>query len=69
MIHTKGANAGRRSTIDGLTIRLPQSYRGFAGQPGLALYRPAAAHAAAHIVFTSQRFPVGSLKPLQVAPV
>lgn len=69
VIHTKGANAGRRSTIDGLTIRLPQSYRGFAGQSGLALYRAAAAHAAAHIVFTTQRFPLGSLKPLQVALV
>lgn len=69
VIHTRGANAGRRSTLDGLTIRLPQSYRGFAGQTGLALYRAAAAHAAAHIVFTTQRFPVGSLKPLQVALV
>ncbi len=69
VIHTKGANAGRRSTIDGLTIRLPQSYRGFAGQSGLALYRAAAAHAAAHVVYTTQRFPVGSLKPLQVALV
>ncbi|HKQ25821.1 MAG TPA: VWA domain-containing protein [Burkholderiales bacterium] len=69
VIRTKGANAGRRSTIDGLTIRLPQSYRGFAGQSGLALYRAAAAHAAAHVVFTLQRFPLGSLKPLQVALV
>jgi len=69
VIHTKDANAGRRSTIDGLTIRLPQSYRGFAGQSGMALYRAAAAHAAAHVVFTTQRFPVGSLKPLQVALV
>jgi nitric oxide reductase NorD protein len=69
VIHTKGAAAGRRCTIDGWTIRMPQSYRGFAGQPGLALYRAAAVHAAAHIVFTTQRFPVGSLKPLQVALV
>ena len=69
VIHTRGAAGGRRSTIDGLTIRMPQSYRGFGGQPGLALYRAAAAHAAAHIVFTTQRFPLGSLKPLQVALV
>ena len=69
VIHTKGAAAGRRSTINGWTIRMPQSYRGFGGQSGLALYRAAAAHAAAHIVFTTQRFPVGSLKPLQVALV
>jgi nitric oxide reductase NorD protein len=69
VIHTKGAGAGRRSTIDGLTVRMPQSYRGFGGQSGLALYRAAAAHAAAHIVSSAQRFPVGGLKPLQVALV
>jgi nitric oxide reductase NorD protein len=69
VIHTKGAAAGRRCTIDGWTIRMPQSYRGFGAQSGLALYRAAAAHAAAHIVFTTQRFPIGSLKPLQVALV
>ncbi len=69
VIHTKGASAGRRATLDGWTIRMPQSFRGFGGQTGLALYRAAAAHAAAHIVFTAQRFPVGSLKPLQVALV
>jgi len=39
------------------TIRLPLSYRGFSGQTGLVLYRAAAAHAAAHLVFTTQRFP------------
>lgn len=69
VIPTKDANGGRRSTIDGLTIRLPSSYRGFAGQSGVALYRAAAAHAGAHVVFTTQRFPIGSLKPLQVTLV
>jgi nitric oxide reductase NorD protein len=69
VIPTKGAAAGRRSTIDGWTIRMPQSCRGIGGQSGLTLYRAAAAHAAAHIVFTTQRFPVGSLKPPQVALV
>ena len=69
VIHSKGAAAGRRSTLDGWTIRMPQSYSGFGSQTGLSLYRAAAAHAAAHIVFTLQRFPVGSLKPLQVSLV
>lgn len=69
VIHVKGTSAGRRSTIDGNTIRLPQAYRGFAGQTGLALYRAAVAHASAHVVITRQRFPVGSLKPLQVVLV
>lgn len=69
VIHTEGAAAGRRAAIDGWTIRMPQTWRGCAGQPGVALYRAAAAHAASHIVFATQRFPVGSLKPLQVALV
>lgn len=67
VIHTTGASAGRRATIDGTLVRLPQSYRGFAGQSALDLYRAAAAHAAAHIAFTGTRFPVGGLKPIQVA--
>jgi nitric oxide reductase NorD protein len=69
VVHSSGASAGRRSTIDGTLVRLPQSYRGFAGQSGLSLYRAAAAHAAAHIAFTGTRFPVGNLKPIQVALV
>ena len=69
VIHTRGASGGRRSTIEGPTIRLPQSYRALPGQSGPALYRAAAAHAAAHVVFTMQRFPVGNLKPIQVALV
>ncbi|HWA11668.1 MAG TPA: VWA domain-containing protein, partial [Burkholderiales bacterium] len=68
-VASRNESAGRRSTIDGMTIRLPQSYRGFSGQSGLALYRAAVAHASAHIMFTGQRFPIGSLKPLQVVLV
>lgn len=69
LVGTGAAGAGCRSTLDGTTIRLPSSCRGCAGQSGLACYRAAAAHAAAHIVFTTRRFPVGSLDSLQVALV
>ncbi len=69
VVHAAGPSAGRRATLDGTLVRLPQSFRGFAGQSGVALYRAAAAHAAAHIAFTGTRFPVGQLKPLQVALV
>lgn len=68
-IASRNEAIGRRSSLDGMTIRLPEAYRGFAGQSGLALYRAAVAHASAHIMFTGQRFPVGSLKPLQVVLV
>ena len=69
VLHTAGPSRGRRPTLDGRLIRLPQSYAGFAGQSSAALYWAAAAHAGAHIRFTKQRFPVGDLKPIQVALV
>jgi hypothetical protein len=69
VVTTDGARRARRSMIDDNIIRLPHSYPGFAGQPGVELYRAAVAHAAAHLVFTGVRFPVGTLKPLQVALV
>jgi len=69
IVTTDGATRARRSMIDDNIIRLPHSYPGFAGQSGVELYRAAVAHAAAHLVFTGVRFPVGTLKPLQVALV
>jgi nitric oxide reductase NorD protein len=59
----------RRSGIAGPLIRLPDVYRGVQGNDAYALYRAAAAHAQAHLVFGGPRFPVGQLKPLQTALV
>ena len=59
----------RRAGIAGPLIRLPEIYRGVQGDAAYALYRAAAAHAQAHLVFGGARFPVGKLKPLQVALV
>lgn len=59
----------RRAGIAGPQIRLPEIYRGVQGDAAYALYKAAAAHAQAHLVFGGPRFPVGSLKPLQVALV
>ncbi len=39
------------------------------GDAARALYRAAAAHAQAHLVLGGPRFPVGKLKPLQIALV
>src|SRR5260370_17614946 len=44
-------------------------YRGVQGEAAYALYKAAAAHAQAHLVFGGARFPVGTLKPLQIALV
>jgi Mg-chelatase subunit ChlD len=59
----------RRSGIAGTLIRLPDIYRGVEGDAAYALYRAAAAHAQAHLIFGGPRFLVGQLKPLQTALV
>jgi nitric oxide reductase NorD protein len=59
----------RRAAIAGPLIRMPDIYRGVQGDAAYALYRAAAAHAQAHLVFGGPRFPVGTLKPLQIALV
>ena len=59
----------RRTSIAGPLIRLPEVYRGLQGHAARALFRAAAAHAQAHLVLGRARFPLLSLKPLQVALV
>jgi len=61
--------AQRRASIAGPLIRLPETYRGVQGEPARALFRAAAAHAQAHLVLGQGLFPVGTLKPLQIALV
>jgi nitric oxide reductase NorD protein len=59
----------RRTSIAGPLIRMPEFFRGVEGDAARVLYKAAAAHAQAHLVFGGPRFPVGSLKPLQTALV
>ena len=61
--------AQRRTSIAGPLIRLPEVYRGVQGDAARALFRAAAAHAHAHLVLGQGLFPVGTLKPLQIALV
>src|SRR5262249_44227085 len=61
--------AQRRTSIAGPIIRLPDIYRGVQGDAARALFRAAAAHAQAHLVLGQRLFPVGTLKPLQIALV
>jgi nitric oxide reductase NorD protein len=64
-----GQSQQRRAAIAGPLLRLPEFYRGFDDDAARGLYKAAAAHAQAHLVFGGRRFPVGTLKPLQVALV
>jgi len=55
----------RRTSLVGGVISLPESFPGFAGAD--AIYLAAIAHAGAHLVHSTHRFPLARLKPLQVA--
>jgi hypothetical protein len=57
----------RRATFDGFVIHMPDHFPGFSGQQAARLFHATAAHTGAHMIFTPQRFPVRTLKPLQVA--
>jgi nitric oxide reductase NorD protein len=59
----------RRTSIAGPVIRLPEVFRGVDGVAARNLFRAAAAHAQAHLVFERYPFDVGSLKPLQIVLV
>ncbi|MDQ6437534.1 nitric oxide reductase activation protein NorD [Mesorhizobium sp. LHD-90] len=59
----------RRPGFDGAVMRLPASFPGFSASDSESLYRAAVAHIGAHCTFTRAKFPVGGLKPAQIALV
>lgn len=59
----------RRASLVGGLLGLPDAYPGFKDDRAHLIYVAAAAHAGAHFVHSSVRFPVGRLKPLQTALV
>ena len=65
-----GFDAPRRPCFSNGVVRVPQSSRGVDGQSGKALFRAALAHVLAHFQFGGgEKFPLGSLKPVQIALV
>ena len=61
--------ARRRPGFDGSVVRLPTAFAGFSASDSETLYRAAVAHIGAHLRYSRQRFPLGGLKPAQVALV
>lgn len=57
---------GYRPFIEGRVIHLPDAYDDYADIPGAELYRAAAAHAAAHIAYTSTPISAEGLSPSQM---
>ena len=57
---------GYKPFIEQRAIHLPDAYDDFAGIPGKDLYRAAAAHAAAHLVYTTKPLSMEQLNPAQM---
>lgn len=57
----------RRPSLAVGLVRLPESFPGFECDRADAIYPAASAHAGAHLAYSSVRFPVDRLKPLQIA--
>jgi nitric oxide reductase NorD protein len=62
-----GRPAPRRITFDGRFVRIPEAYSGFHGHHAERLFRAALTHVAAHMIYTREKLPLGSLKPVQIA--
>ena len=61
------ALATTRPFLSNLGLHLPEAGRALRGTQALRWYDAAAAHAAAHLCHSTQRFVRGSLKPIQIA--
>lgn len=59
----------RRAGFGGGVIRMPSAFPGFSAEDSRDLYHAAVAHIGAHYRFSRRPFPVGSLKPLQIAVI
>ncbi len=59
----------QRVSIAAGVVRFPTGFAGFNRGRADDLYRAAAAHAGAHLIFSRIRFPIGKLKPVQIALV
>jgi nitric oxide reductase NorD protein len=62
-----GGQLARRVNISGGVVRVPPVFRGVPKSALPPLFRACVAHATAHVALTRTRFPIGSLKPLQIA--
>ena len=62
-----GGQLARRVNIAGGVVRVPPVFRGVPKSALPQLFRACVAHATAHVALTRTRFPIGSLKPLQMA--
>ena len=59
----------RRTSFDRCLVRIPATYPGYRGAQAEDVFRAALAHVGAHLIYSTSKFPIRSLKPIQVALV
>ena len=59
-IDTGFTQAPRRTSFDESLVRLPETFRGVTGRTAVRLFHAAIAHVGAHMMFTPDRFAVGT---------
>lgn len=64
-----GGKAPRRSSFDGVIVRVPEHYGGFRGTEARRHFRAVLSHVGAHAIYGPVKFPAGTLKPIQIALV
>jgi nitric oxide reductase NorD protein len=57
----------QRVSLIGGVVRFPENFPGIENEAVDPMYRAAAAHAGAHLTYSTTTFPLGQAKPLQVA--
>ena len=61
--------SSRRITITNGVVQVPEVFPSYHGEKAEQIFRAGLAHVGAHLVFSTKRFPLGELKPIQVALV
>jgi len=64
-----GPGAPRRASFDGAFIQVPRLFASYRGPEATAHFHALATHVGAHLVHTREKFPRGTLKPIQLALV
>ncbi len=59
----------RRSSFNRGLIRMPPAFPGYRGLQAEEVFRASLAHLGAHFIYSGPKFPLGSLRPVQVALV
>ncbi len=59
----------RRISISNGVVQMPEVFPGFHGEQAENIFRAGLAHVGAHLMHSTKKFPLGELKPIQVALV